>query len=110
MVISRIKRNEFEIPSCIQKLVVDGVTSELDTVVNLYEKFNFGTEEWFFSKYSTLIHLDEAEEVKRLVGNDLEKVRLLLKSRKDKFFSFKMNQYEVITLIFKLRIIKLFNI
>lgn len=87
MDVRQIKHSEFKIPECILELEVKNIKSELQNVKNLYEDLECGTQEWYISKHTTLIHLDEAATMRTLAENDLKKVQLSLKSQKDCTFA-----------------------
>lgn len=79
----KIEKDEFEIPECILKLEVYNDLSKLDEVKNLYDQLEFGSEKWYISKFTTLIHLEEAATRKRLANSNLTEVEIYPKSRQE---------------------------
>lgn len=95
MKVIRMKENLFELPECIKKLEIEDDITQLPAVQNLFEQFESTTADWYIQKNHTLLHLEEAAELKRLTRCNYEKTHLTLRSRTDKTFFIQEYKKEV---------------
>lgn len=92
MKIVGMKKTLFQIPEDIKELVMNENVLKLTTIKAAYEKFDTNTEDYYISKYTTMLHMEEAEDMKRLAKYEIENAELSLKSWTDKLFFIKNNR------------------
>lgn len=78
--------DDIEIPQAIQTLEDYDNQTQLATIESLIEHTEPKTEKAYISRMTTMVHLEEVANIKRLPCSNLKNVILVLHSRMDRTF------------------------